>query len=156
MPASDLPSPDSFEQAVRLVGDHDIRLVDPLEKHMQLVSFTPGHIEVALGAEAPADLANRFAATLTRATGSTWVVSVAGDGPAAPPDEATPASPPADQPDAEPELVQKVKDRFPGAKVVEVRDLPQAGGSTGSGDGGQGSSIGLVDDELGDDTSRSA
>ena len=60
------------------------------------------------------------------------------------------------QPDAEPELVQKVKDRFPDAKVVEVRDLPRADGSTGSGDGGQGSSIGLVDDELGDDTSRSA
>ncbi len=152
-PAAELPAPENFGEALRLVGDLDIRLVDPLEQFVRPVDFTPGYIEIELGADAPPDIANRFAATLTRATGSRWVVSVAGDGVTQMREQAAPSTPQTDQEGAEPELVRKVKNRFPDATMVGVRDLPQAGDS----DGGQGrTGLGLAGDERNDDRRRSA
>jgi DNA polymerase-3 subunit gamma/tau len=152
-PVADLPMPENFAAAVRLAGDVDIRLVDILEQQVRPVSFAPGRIEIELGEEAPPAIAHRFASTLTRATGSRWVVSIAGDGErgraGATLGEAGVRDEAGEREAVERlELVRRVKERFPGARVVAVRELPcggrtdadpserQGGSGTGAGSAG--------------------
>jgi len=131
-PAEAAARPESFEEAVRLVCDIDIRLSDPLEQSVRPVSFAAGHIEIEVSDGAPTDIANRFAATLTRATGARWVVSIAGAG-RMPPRRGEPSAAA-----EEPDLVASVKRRFPGARVVGQRDLPPGDDAGGAARGGGG------------------
>ncbi|MFV2093552.1 MAG: DNA polymerase III subunit gamma/tau, partial [Hyphomicrobiales bacterium] len=74
--AHPLPIPADFAAAAALVGDLDIRLAEAIESYLHPVSFETGRIEISLAPGAPGKLANQFAATLGRATGRVWVVSI--------------------------------------------------------------------------------
>jgi DNA polymerase-3 subunit gamma/tau len=130
-PGEAAASPESFDDAVRLVCDIDIRLADPLEQSVRPVSFAAGHIEIEVADGAPRDIANRFAATMNRATGARWVVSIAGAGRPPPPRQAE-----AFAAAVEPDLVASVMRRFPGARVVDQRELPPADDAGGAERGG--------------------
>jgi DNA polymerase-3 subunit gamma/tau len=122
--------PKSFAEAADLIGGIDIRLVDVLERTVRPVSFEPGRIEVALTGEAPPDLVGRLAATLKRATGAQWVVSIVADGGGATLREARASAEEQRRREAaELPLVRQVQARFPGAEVVAVRDLPAPQGA---------------------------
>jgi DNA polymerase-3 subunit gamma/tau len=114
----------SFSEARALASDIDIRLAETLEQMARPVSFSEGYIEIELSNEARPDIATRFAEILTRATGQTWVVSIAGDSKGdTKPDLTSPErTSPAKSNESIP-LVSQIKDQFPGAEVVAVRDL---------------------------------
>ncbi len=115
----------SFADVVALVGERrDVKLKHELETHVRPVRFAPGRLEIALEPDAPRGLPNALMRRLEQWTGARWVVSVS--------DEAGEATI-AHQRDAreqtllreaqETPSVQAVLETFPGAKIVNVRDL---------------------------------
>ncbi len=129
--------PSSFEQVVALArAKRDIQLTGQLERSVRVVDFRPGQICVHLVDGAPGSLANDLARKLGEWTGERWMVTV----------ETTPCE------DAAPTLAEQrrtarkariesvrndplvaaVLETFPGAEIVEVRDVA-AGGERASG-----------------------
>lgn len=123
-PAPDVPMPTSFLEAAALVGDYDIRLAHLVETSVKPVKFAAGHIEIAVGPEAPRDLAGRFRQTLEKATGRSWAVSIAPEGGGPTLREEREDAIRKRRADAETHpVVQAVMERFPDAEIVEVRDI---------------------------------
>ena len=115
----------SFEELVAFVASkRDIKLQSDLEKHVSPVSMGRGRIEIALTDSAPAGIANDLSRRLEAWTGERWIVSVASV--AAGP---TLADQKREQRDSlfrqvrQNADVQKILAGFPGAEIVEVRDL---------------------------------
>ncbi|MEM8686848.1 MAG: DNA polymerase III subunit gamma/tau [Pseudomonadota bacterium] len=115
----------SFADVVALVGERrDVKLKGELESYVRPVRFAPGRLEIALEPEAPRTLPNALMRRLEQWTGARWVVSVsdeAGDAPIARQREAREQSLLREAQDTP--SVQAVLETFPGAKIVNVRDL---------------------------------
>ncbi len=115
----------SFEELVVFVASkRDIKLQSDLEKHVSPVSIGKGRIEIALTGAAPPGIANDLSRRLEAWTGERWIVSIASV--AAGP---TLADQKREQRDSlfrhvrqNPD-VQTILSSFPGAEIVEVRDL---------------------------------
>ena len=113
----------TFSDVVSLIREQrDMALLVEVETGLRLVRYTPGRIEFTPSEGASRDLAQRLASGLGRWTGMRWGVSVVGDG-------ATPTIAEARDEarrDLEVEarahpLVTAALERFPKARIVEVR-----------------------------------
>jgi len=120
--------PESFLEVVSLADEQgDLILRTNLARHVHLVHFETGRIELRPGAQAPANLANRLGQRLTEWTGRRWVVSISGD-PGAPTLEQQAAAL-ADAARAEVmahPLVKAALAAFPGSTIEAVRELANA------------------------------
>jgi DNA polymerase-3 subunit gamma/tau len=120
-----LPSPRSFQEVVALIdARRDIALRLDVEHYVRLIGFRTGAITFEAAPGAPANLATRLAARLKQWTGQPWLVVAEGGGGAA-----SLAEQRAQELDvaraevlADP-FVQGLMDAFPGAELIEVRQL---------------------------------
>jgi DNA polymerase-3 subunit gamma/tau len=110
---------------VALAGERrDIKLKQQLEAVVRPVRVAPGQIEIALEPTAPSGLANELQRKLEAWTGMRWMVVVARDGGDRPlalqarDRRETLFVEARDHPD-----VKAILSRFPGAEIVDVRDL---------------------------------
>ena len=96
-----------------------------LENDMHLVSLEPGRLEFRPSARAPKTLAGDLAQKLKDWTGARWVVTLAREGgaPTLAEQKRTAKAARHERVLQEP-LVRAVMDRFPGAEIVAVRDIP--------------------------------
>ena len=109
-------------------------LAAQLRNNVRLVRFEAGHIEINPDDQAASDLANRVGRLLGDWTGRRWVVSVSQTGGAPSLGEQAVMAVEARKADAASDpLVRAVLDTFPGAEIVEVRELPGAVPATGEG-----------------------
>jgi DNA polymerase-3 subunit gamma/tau len=125
-----LAAPQSFEDVARLIDERrDIGLRLDVEKYVRLISFRPGAIEFEPVPGAPANLAQRLSARLKEWTGQPWLVAAQGGGGAETLlERQNKALAEAHaQALAEP-FVQAVLEAFPGAEILEVRQLAIAAG----------------------------
>ena len=123
--APDAASLASFEDVVKLAAERrDIKLKSALERHVRLVSYAPGRIEMALEKGAAPGLPNELTRKLKQWTQSPWVVSVSND---------VGEDSLHEQQNARRQtlynevralpVVQEVLEKFPGAEIVDVTDL---------------------------------
>jgi DNA polymerase-3 subunit gamma/tau len=115
--------PRSFREAVALAGEGSPALHAHLIHSLHCVRFAEARIEVRARPDAPRDLAARFAAALTEATGTRWTIALSNE-----PGEPTlaeqgRAADAGRREDARHHpLVQAVLAAFPGAVIEAVRD----------------------------------
>lgn len=135
MPASD-PGPMSpepppptglstFEDIVKLAGERrDIKLKTELEGNVRLVSCSPGRLEIALQPGAPPGLPNELTRKLEQWTYQRWIVSVSSEaGQDTISDQKQAKRQSLFREARETESVKAVLEAFPGAEIVDVRDL---------------------------------
>jgi DNA polymerase III subunit gamma/tau len=139
-PAAIAPRLTRFDDVVALArSKRDIQLVQALERDVRLARFEQGSIAFTLVEGAGSGLAQTLSRRLQEWTGERWMVALVGDSTAstlretAQAREAERTSNAASHP-----LVQKVLDRFKGARIVDVR-RPEASPPA----------AGEVDDEVG-------
>ncbi len=113
----------SFEDVVAIARTADPRLRAELEKHVRLVAFDPvqRRISFAPADGAAADLAGRIAKSLADWSGERWMVSVEAEARGAKTareslDEQVRAHP----------MVKRAMELFPGARILEVRELDRS------------------------------
>ena len=123
--ASALPSPATFEEVVALAGDkRDIGLKLDLEKYVRLISFRPGAIEFEATAGAPSNLTQRLVTRLKEWTGQPWLVAYKSGGGGDTLLERQKRAHEASHAEALAEpFVQALLKAFPGAEVIEVRQI---------------------------------
>ena len=81
VPQPALPSPQTFEQVVALIGEkREITLQMDVERFVKVVSFKPGAITYEPAPGSPHDLARRLAGRLKEWTGRTWLIAANGQG----------------------------------------------------------------------------
>ena len=121
----------SFEHVVALIrANRDVRLLVEVETGVHLAAYRPGRIEFVPAESAPADLAQRLGARLQTWTGNRWVVSIVSEGGAPTIAELRDAEDNALKSQAaEHPMVQAVLDRFPGARITEIRTPEQIAAS---------------------------
>jgi DNA polymerase-3 subunit gamma/tau len=125
----DAPRAQDFEAVVALFSERREQLLaNHLTRHVHLVKFEPGRIEIRPTAKAPASLANQVGQLLGEWTGKRWVVSVSREE-GAPTLQAQSEARRAAAIDeaADHPLVRAVLDTFPGATIEAVRDIMPAG-----------------------------
>ena len=122
-PAAVAPRLARFDDVVALArSKRDIQLVQSLERDVRLARFEQGSIAFTLVDGAEPGLAQTLSRRLQEWTGERWIVALVGDSTAptlretAQAREAERTSNAASHP-----LVQKVLDRFKGARIVDVR-----------------------------------
>jgi DNA polymerase III subunit gamma/tau len=124
---AELPTnPTNMEDVVALLADKsDVMLKGQVINFMRPVKFEQGYVEFSPAPGAPADLAVRLGLRLREITGDKWAVSMSAEAEGAQTvaekrlsDKAAMIAAVERHP-----LVQKIKDVFDGATVVEVRDL---------------------------------
>ncbi|WP_186417019.1 DNA polymerase III subunit gamma/tau [Bosea sp. CS1GBMeth4] len=122
--AGALPQPQSFEEVVALASRHrDITMKLALERDVRLVRFEQGRIEFALAANGNRLLANDLSKRLKEWTGQTWLVAVVNaEGAATLREQAAAARDKRENDAANHPAVRAVLERFPGARIVDVRD----------------------------------
>jgi DNA polymerase-3 subunit gamma/tau len=127
-PAAKLAAPASFEDVAALIdARRDIGLRLDVEKYVRPISFRPGAIEFEPVAGAPANLAQRLSARLKEWTGQPWLVVAQGAGGAETLMERQNRDLAAAHAGALAEpFVQAVLATFPGAEIVEVRQIATA------------------------------
>ena len=117
--------PESFLEVIELADKQgDLILRTNLYRHVHLVRFETGRIELRPADSAPANLANRLGQRLTEWTGRRWVISISGE-PGYPTLEQE-ANARADASRAEimaHPLVKAALDAFPGSTIDAVREL---------------------------------
>jgi len=120
-----LPSPKDFRAVVKMFADQREGLMSAqLKSHVHLVRFEPGLIEIRPHPTAPKDLANRVGQLLTEWTGRRWVVTVSsapGEPTLKEQEEAAEAA--AKAAAAEHPTVKAILQTFPGARILEVREV---------------------------------
>jgi DNA polymerase-3 subunit gamma/tau len=123
-----MAQPQSFEDVARLIGERrDIGLKLDLEKYVRPISFRPGAIEFEPVPGAPANLAHRLSARLKEWTGQPWLVAAQGDGGAETLlERQTKAQARAHEEALAEPFVQAILANFPGAEVLEVRQMARA------------------------------
>ena len=123
--ASDAPRLESFADVVAMVAaKRDIRLKTALERHVRLVGFAPGRIDISLEPGAQTGLANELGRKLQQWTGERWIIAVSAERGARTIAEQTRDAEAVRMREAAAEpLVQAALKRFPGAAIVKVRDL---------------------------------
>jgi DNA polymerase-3 subunit gamma/tau len=130
-PVGPAHDPRTFPEVVALFAEKREALLHAnLMGNAHLVRFEPGRLEFRPGEHAPRDLANRVQTLLSDWTGRRWVVSVSQDqGHPTLNEQAAVLA-------ASHPVVRAVLKEFPGAEIVEVRDLaPVAGANEASLDG---------------------
>ncbi|MGE7469042.1 DNA polymerase III subunit gamma/tau [Bosea sp. NPDC003192] len=122
--ASALPQPQSFEEVVALASRHrDITMKLALERDVRLVRFEQGRIEFSLAEHGNRLLANDMSKRLKEWTGQTWLVAVVNaEGSATLREQAVAARDKRENDAANHPAVRAVMERFPGARIVDVRD----------------------------------
>lgn len=122
--ASALPQPQSFEEVVALASRHrDITMKLALERDVRLVRFEQGRIEFALAEHGNRLLANDLSKRLKEWTGQTWLVAIVNaEGSATLREQAMAARDKRENDAANHPAVRAVMERFPGARIVDVRD----------------------------------
>jgi DNA polymerase-3 subunit gamma/tau len=126
-PEAGLAQPASLADLVALAREkRDIRLITALERHVRVVHFEPGKMDIVLLPQAEPDLPNRLHKVLMDWTGRRWMISVVSDLPSG----ALPRTLREEAEAAEAETrrgvmalpaVQALLNRFPGAEIVEIR-----------------------------------
>ncbi|SEL50463.1 DNA polymerase-3 subunit gamma/tau [Bosea lupini] len=121
---SALPQPQSFEEVVALASRHrDITMKLALERDVRLVRFEQGRIEFALAEHGNRLLANDLSKRLKEWTGQTWLVAIVNaEGSATLREQAVAARDKRENDAANHPSVRAVMERFPGARIVDVRD----------------------------------
>jgi DNA polymerase-3 subunit gamma/tau len=123
--AQPTPTLASFEDVVKLIdARRDIGLKLDVERFVRPISFRPGAITYEAAPGAPANLAGRLVARLKEWSGQPWLVAAEGGGGA----ESAWERQKREQRESRAEIeadpfVKSVLEAFPGAKVVEVRQL---------------------------------
>jgi DNA polymerase III subunit gamma/tau len=120
---SNAPRLARFEDVVALArAKRDIQLCQALERDVRLSRFEPGRIEFSLIEGASSALAQALSRRLSEWTGERWMVALA-PGATAPTLRETANAREAERLSgvAAHPLVRKVLERFPGAKIVDVR-----------------------------------
>ena len=122
--ASVQPQPQSFEEVVALASRHrDITMKLALERDVRLVRFEQGRIEFALAEHGNRLLANDLSKRLKEWTGQTWLVAIVNaEGSATLREQAMAAREKRETDAANHPAVRAVMERFPGARIVDVRD----------------------------------
>lgn len=122
--AGALPQPQSFEEVVALASrQRDITMKLALERDVRLVRFEQGRIEFALAEHGNRLLANDLSKRLKEWTGQTWLVAVVNaEGSATLREQAAAARDKRETDAAAHPAVRAVMERFPGARIVDVRD----------------------------------
>ncbi len=122
-----LPNPRTYPELVRLFSEKKEGILEfHLASSVRLVRFEPGVIELNPLPAAPSNLANRVGALLSEWTGRRWVVGISSaQGEETLSDIETAKRTAAfDSARASP-VVQALMEAFPGASIVDVRDLTQ-------------------------------
>jgi DNA polymerase-3 subunit gamma/tau len=117
-----------FEDVVALAGEHrDIVLRTALETQVRLVRFEEGRIEFNLVEGGNQSLPTSLSRFLQNATGARWVVALSSE-PGAPTlrEQAQDRERERKQGAATHPLVQAVLEKFPGSKIVDVRERAAA------------------------------
>jgi DNA polymerase-3 subunit gamma/tau len=114
----------SLEDVAALASQHrDITLKLALERDVRPVRFEPGRIEFSLASGAPRTLATDLSRKLKDWTGQTWMVAVVnGEGGATLREQAEAEKGRRESDAASHPAVRAVLERFPGARIVDVRD----------------------------------
>ncbi len=123
-PVSAAPRLTRFEDVVALArSKRDITLVQALEAQVRLVRFEPGRIEFTPGPGAEPTLAQSLSKKLGDWTGERWMVAIT-QGATAPTLREVAKAKEEERRDgaAGHPLVRKVMERFPGAKIVAIRE----------------------------------
>lgn len=122
--ASALPQPQNLEDLVALASrQRDITMKLALERDIRLVRFEQGRIEFALAESGNRLLANDLSKRLKEWTGQTWLVAVVNaEGTATLREQAAAARDKRENDAANHPAVRAVMERFPGARIVDVRD----------------------------------
>ena len=117
----------TFEHVIELIrSNRDVKLLVEVETGLRLVSYRPGRIEFEPAPGSANDLAQRLGGALQRWTGNRWGVSVVSSGGTDTIAEKRDAQENALKQEAgEHPLVQAVLNRFPKAKIVEIRTPEQ-------------------------------
>jgi DNA polymerase-3 subunit gamma/tau len=122
-----LPNPRTYAELVRLFSEKKEGILEfHLASSVRLVRFEPGVIELNPLPAAPSNLANRVGALLSEWTGRRWVVGISsakGEETLSDIENAKRAAA-FDSAKASP-IVQALMEAFPGASIVDVRDLTQ-------------------------------
>jgi DNA polymerase-3 subunit gamma/tau len=141
-----------FEDVVALArGKRDIRLSQALECDVRLARFEPGRIEFSLVDGASPEIVQALSRRLGEWTGERWMVTLAAGATAPTLRELDTARRSERLGGAgEHPVVRKILERFPGAKIVDVRgpEAPLAAPSTPGGDDEVGYADAPDDDEL--------
>jgi DNA polymerase-3 subunit gamma/tau len=130
-------NPESFVEVVALAdAQGDLILRTNLVRHLHLVHFEPGRIELRPGPQAPTNLANRLGQRLTEWTGRRWVVSISSEAGLPTLEEQAQAAADAERVVAlRHPLVQAALAAFPGSVIEAVRDLAPPTELDGAGEG---------------------
>ncbi|MCG8442656.1 MAG: DNA polymerase III subunit gamma/tau [Caulobacterales bacterium] len=128
------PMPATFDELVALARSRRDRLmVFALERHVVPLKVEPGRLDIAITAEAEADLPHKLAAALNKWTGSRWIVSVGAlpeDGTTRHDERRASREAELEAVRAEP-LVAQALETFPGARIVSVRAIELDRGGDG-------------------------
>ncbi len=122
--ANGLPQPQTLEDLVALASrQRDITMKLALERDVRLVSFEPGRIEFALANSSNRHFATDLSKRLKDWTGQTWLVALANtEGAPTLREQAEAARGKRESDAASHPAVRAVLERFPGARIVDVRD----------------------------------
>jgi DNA polymerase-3 subunit gamma/tau len=120
---SSAPRLATFEEIVALAGEkRDLQVKHALEHYVRPVSVQEGRLEISLTPDAPVGFANNLSAKLHEWSGRRWVVVLSAQQGTATVDEQRKTSQNALEQDVQNDpLVQAVLQRFPGAKIVNVK-----------------------------------
>ena len=115
----------SFDDLVALAAEkRDLPLKLALSEQVRLVRFEPGRIEIALTPDAPRSFANDLSNRLKDWTGVRWMVIVSAEkGAPTIADRAAQARAQLLREAAADPGVKRLLDQFPGAEIVDVRDI---------------------------------
>jgi DNA polymerase-3 subunit gamma/tau len=153
-PAVDaLADPRDFPAVVALFAERREALVaSQLRTFVHLVRFEPGHIEFRQQPQAPRDLANRVGQLLGEWTGRRWVVAVSSArGEATLTEQEAAAEAALKDEAARHPTVRAVLDAFPGAKILEVRDLEPLAEAAAAPDLGDTTDMPMADEDAADE-----
>jgi len=123
--AEPAPTLASFEDVVALIEvRRDRLLADDVKRYVRPISFRPGAITFEAAPGAPANLSGRLVSRLKEWTGQPWLVAAEGGGGA----ESAWERQKREEREARAQIeadpfVKSVLEAFPGAKIVEVRQL---------------------------------
>lgn len=113
----------SFDELIFLVEDkRDLALKTMIKRHVRLVSFVDGHMEMNLVENAPRDFLGSLGKRLEEWTGKRWVLSISKEQghPTLAEQEASENEARMDDAKADP-TVEAIMSQFPGARIIDIR-----------------------------------
>jgi len=113
----------TFEELIFLVEDkRDLQLKTQIKRHLRLVHFADGHIDMNLVENAPRDFLAVFGKKLEEWTGKRWMLSISAEEGAPTLSEVDAQENEARMDDAKNDpAVSAIMNQFPGARIVDIR-----------------------------------